>query len=148
MCFLLKFDFDGITENGTVADATIDSIRIYMTKTSGKSDDGYRFDHIEFHTGEIHDVLYYSRFAWQSSAGTFLEDSTADTDLLNAETDEFQGFVFRGKMELFRELRRFDLVADAKVEYEEWKREYVKRNPSERVTERGYYNINLYRRRF
>lgn len=139
---LLRFDFDGITENGTVTDTAIDSIRLYMTKTSGKTGDGYRFDHIEFHTGEIHNVLYYSRFPWQTSAGAFLENSTADTDLLNAETDEFDGFVYKGKVELFRELRRFDLVADAEKVYQEWRKDYETRNPSERLQlTRSYYRV-------
>lgn len=139
---LLRFDFSGITENGTVTDTAIDAMRIYMTKTSGKSDDGYRFDHIEFHTGEIHNVLYYSRYPWQTSAGVFLENSTATTDLLNAETDEFDGFVYKGKVELFRELRRFDLVADAEREYQAWKKDYETRNPSERLPlQQTYYRV-------
>ena len=146
---LLRFDFASMTQNGTVAPTTCDSIRIYMTKTSGKSDDGYRFDDISFHTGEIHNILYYSGYPWQSSAGTFLENSTATTDLLNAENDEYDGFVWRGKMELFRELRRWDLVKDARVEYELWKAKYIKENPTERVERnKQYWNPNLYRRTF
>lgn len=141
---LLRFDFASMTENGTVTDTTVDSARIYMTKTSGKSDDGYRFDHIALHIGEIHDILYYSKYPWQSSAGTFLENSTADTDLINADTDELELFVFRSKMELFRELRRSDLVEDARIEYERLKKEYRKNNPSQKVRRRGYYDINLY----
>jgi len=146
---LLRFDFASMSQTGTVASTTCDSIAIYMTKTSGKSDDGYRFDDISFHIGQIHNVLYYSRYPWQSSAGTFIENSTADTDLLNAETEEFELFVFRGKMELYRELRRFDLVEDARKEYEKLKADYKMKNPTEKVTRnRYYYNINLYRRNF
>lgn len=144
---LLRFDFASMTQNGTVAPTTCDSLRLYMTKTSGKSDDGYRVDSIIFHTGQIHNVLYYSRYPWQSSAGAFLEDSTADTDLLNAEVDEYDGFIWRSKMELYRELRRFDLVNDAKIEYEAWKKEYLMKNPSERVERnKQYWNPNTYRR--
>lgn len=146
---LLMFSFSSATENGTVTDTAIDSVRLYMTKTSGKSDDGYRFDDIRLHTGEIHNILYYSRFGWQSSAGTFLEDSTADTDLLNAETEEFDGFVYRAKVELFRELRRFDLAKDAMDEYLLWERQYKDNNPSERLKSgRTYYNSTLYNRNF
>lgn len=144
---LLRFDFASMTQNGTVGATTVDSIRIYMTKTSGKSDDGYRFDHIVLHTGEIHNILYYSKFAWQTSAGVFLENSTADTDYINAETDEFELFSYRGKMELYRELRRFDLVEDARKEYEKLKAEYKKRNLSERVERNKFYrNPTLYNR--
>ena len=146
---LLKFDFSGITENGTVDDTAIDAMRFYMTKTSGKSDDGYRVDNIEFHTGEIHNILYYSRFPWQSSAGTYLENSATATDYLNAETDEVDGFVFKAKEELYRELRNFNLMKDAREQYDIWKKEYLVRNPSEKIDyNRFYYNVNLYRRRF
>lgn len=146
---LLRFDFASMTQVGTVAPTTCDSISIYMTKAGAKVDDGYRVDDISLHTGEIHNVLYYSRYPWQSSAQTYLENSTADTDYINAETDEFEGFVFRGKMELFRELRRHDLVADARVEYENWKKEYKMRNPTERVhRSRFYYDTTLNHRAF
>ena len=146
---LLRFDFASMTQTGTVAPTTCDSIRLYMTKSSGKSDDGYRVDHISLHTGQIHNVLYYSRYPWQTSAGAFLENSTATTDLLNAETDEFEGFVYKGKEELFKELRRFDLAKQAKSDYSEWKLNYMKLNPSERLPRKRYYwRPTLYRRNF
>lgn len=146
---LLRFDFASMTQTGTVAPTTCDSIAIYMTKTSGKSDNGYRFDDISLHTGQIHNVLYYSGYPWQTSAGVFLENSTADTDVLNAETDEFDLFVFRGKAELFRELRRFDLVKDAMAEYDKLKKEYQRLNPSERVHRNRFYRRpTLYYRKF
>lgn len=146
---LLRFDFASMTQTGTVAPTTCDSIAIYMTKTAGKSDDGYRFDSITLHTGQIHNILYYSRYGWQSSAQTYLENSTADTDYLNAETDEIDGFVFKCKEELFKELRRFDLAKQANNDYLLWKREYQNKNPSERLTRnKFYYNPTLYRRTF
>lgn len=144
---LLRFDFASMTETGTVDDAAMDYIAIYMTKTSGKSDDGYRVDHMVLHSGEIHNIVYYSRFPWQSSAGAYLEDSTANTDSLNAETDEIEGFVWRGKMEIYRELRRRDLVEDAIREYGAWKANYQRQNPSQRIQrERSYWNPTLYHR--
>mgnify|MGYP001597036680 FL=1 len=138
-----------MTQNGTVAPTTCDSIKIYMTKTSGKSDDGYRFDDISFHTGEIHNVLYYTRYPWQTSAGVFIENSTVDGDYINAETDEFDLFVYKGKEELFKELRRFDLAKSAKEDYELLKKEYKKRNISERVERnKQYWSPTLYHRKF
>lgn len=152
---LLRFDFASMTENGTVDDTAIDCIRLYMTKSSGKADDGYRVDSMSFHTGEIHNVLYYSRYPWQTAAGAFLENSTADTDLINAETDEMDLFVWRSKMELYRELRRFDLVEDARIQYEGrdglggLKARYKKMNPSERVERnKQWWNPTLYHRIF
>ena len=146
---LLRFDFASMTENGTVAPTTVDSIRIYMTKTSGKSDDGYRFDHMVLHTGEIHNIVYYTRYPWQSNASVFLENSTADTDYINAETDEFEGFVYKAKEEVFKELRRFDLSKQAREDYLIWKKDYINKNPSERVHRNRYYRRpTLYNRTF
>lgn len=146
---LLRFDFASMTETGTVVRTAVVYAAIFMTKTSAKSDDGYRVDQMVLHTGEIHNLVYYSRFAWQNSSGTYLEDSTSDTDLLNAETDEIEGYVWRSKMELYRELRRSDLVTDAKEEYKLWKANYQRQNPSERIhRERFYYQPTLYHRQF
>ena len=146
---LLRFDFASMTQNGTVTPTTVDSIRLYMTKSSGKSDDGYRVDDLSFHTGEIHNVIYYTKYPWQTSAAAFLENSTADTDLLNADTDEFDLFVFAGKRELFKELRRWDMAKDADESYQKLRAEYKKRNLSERVQyNRFYYSPTLYRRNF
>ncbi len=138
---LLRFDFASMTENGTVTADECDSIRLYMTKTSGKKDDGYRVDYMVLHSGEYDDILYYSRYPWQNTIGTFLEDSTADTDLLNAETDEVDIFVAKGKVELFRELRRWDLVKDAQMDYFDMVRRYKIQNPSERL------RMNMYQYR-
>lgn len=146
---LLRFDFASMTQTGTVAPTTCNSVAIYMTKSSGKSDDGYRIDDISIHLGQIHNVLYYSTMPWQDSSGTFLRNSTATTDLLNADDEEYQLFIWRGKMELFRELRRFDLVEDARKEYELAKANYKKFYRSERVQQnRFYYSPTLYRRTF
>lgn len=137
---LLRFSFASMTENGTVDDEAIDSIRLYMTKSAGKSDDGYRVCGFSFHTGEIHNCLYYSKYGWQTSSGTWIENSTADTDLLNADTEEFDGFVFKGKAELFKELRRFDLAKEAQNDWINWKKEYLKKHPSEKVTRNKFYH--------
>ncbi len=138
---LLRFDFASMTLNGTVTADECDSIRLYMTKTSGKKDDGYRVDYMVLHSGEYDDILYYSRYPWQNTTGTFLEDSTGDTDLLNAETDEIDIFVAKGKIELFRELRRWDLVKDAQADYFDMVRRYKIQNPSERL------RMNMYQYR-
>lgn len=140
---LLRFDFASMTENGTVTDTAIDSIRLYMTKTSGKNDDGYRFDHLTIHTGEYHDILYYSSYGWQTNAAVYIENSTADTDYVNADTEELEGFVFRGKYEVFKELKDYDQMKIAKQDYEEWKQVYERKHPSERLRKKSsYYHIS------
>lgn len=137
---LLRFDFASMTENGTVTDTAIDSFRIYMTKSSGKTGSGYLFDDVRVRTGEYHNILYYSQCPWQNSSGTYINDATTDTDVINADFDEIDLFILRGKAELHRELKEYDEMKLTLEEFELAKREYMRRNPSERLTvNRRYY---------
>ncbi len=136
---LLRFDFSGATQTGTVDPDASDHVRLYMTKTSGKSDNGYLFDDLTLHTGQYFDAVYYSKYGWQSSAGTYLENSAADTDLVNADTDEFDGFVHKGKYEVYKELKEFDLMKIAAQDYQEWKQRYQMRYPTERAAIINFY---------
>lgn len=146
---LLRFDFASMTLNGTVASTTVDSIRLYMTKTSGKSDNGYRVDDMQLHTGEYFDVIYYSKYGWQTTANVFIENSTTSTDYINADTDELDLYVAKGKAEVFKDLRMWDEAKIYEAEYQELKKNYIKKNPSERVkVEDSYYNPTLYFRKF
>lgn len=87
---LLRFDLSGKSTTGTVDDDTCDYAAIYMTKTAGKiSETDYRFDHLIVKLGSIHNLIYYSKYLWQNSSGTYLENSTADTDYLNVDTEEY-----------------------------------------------------------
>lgn len=142
----LRFDFASMTQTGSVTKTTCDHVRFYMTKSSGKSDDGYRVDHMSLHLGEYAEALYYSKYPWTTSAGVYIENSTSDTDLITADTDELELFVEKGKFVIFRDLRDYEQMKIAGERYEILKNEYRKRNPSERLQSFGrYYNPNLYR---
>lgn len=130
---LLRFDLFTASETGTVDDDDCDYVALYMTKDAGKvSETDYRFDWLVVKRGKIHDLLYYSKYAWQSSSGTYLEDSTADTDLLNADTAEYELFNLKGAEFAAQELRDYE---DAKYFfdlYEKKKLSYLASHPSER----------------
>jgi len=128
----LRFAFSGKTTTGTVTDTTIDFVRLYMVKTSGKSDDGYRFDDLSLHTGRYFDVLYYSNYPWQNSGGTYIENSTVGTDYLNVNVEEYNLAVLRGKMELARDLRDYNEYNLAKADYLTALQRYKRTHPSER----------------
>jgi len=138
---LLRFDFASMTETGTVDEDACNFIALYMTKETGKADNGYRVDDIVLHTGEYHNILYYSKYPWQSSAGTFIENSTADTDLVNADTDELELFVLKGKEVMFDELDEERKMLRAAAAYREAKKQYLKNNPTQRLNlvERSLY---------
>lgn len=131
---LLKFDFSGKSETGSVTETACDYAVIYMTKDGAKvSETDYRFDDLQLHTGQIFSALYYSNFAWQTNAGVWIENSTADTDYINATSEEFDLFIQKGKIAVFQELKEWDLMKLAQQEYSEMKRIYGQKYPSERL---------------
>lgn len=108
---LLRFDFVNKSTTGS-PDRTIGTYAAcFMTKTAGKiSEVGYKVDHIIAQQGVPYDFIYYSKYGWQSSAGTYLENSTADTDLLNADTEEFNLFVQKGRVRKALTEQNFNLA--------------------------------------
>ena len=71
---LLRFDWNGATETGTVDPATIDYLRLTVTKsTSLAADTDWRVDDIVCALGEIYETIYYSKYGWQNSSGTYIE---------------------------------------------------------------------------
>ena len=95
---LLRFDFADKVATGTPSETACIYTALYMTKATGKvSEDDYRFDDLVLHTGQIYSALYYSLYPFQTSAGVWIANSTADTDLVNAESDEYNLFIFKPK---------------------------------------------------
>jgi hypothetical protein len=136
----LRFDLTSLTEIGSVTDTSINYIAIYMTKAAGKvSESDYKFDYLTLKRGEIHNVVYYSKYGWQSSAGVYKENSTDDTDLLNADTDEYDLFIAKG-VELASGEVDEESIEKKKVEkYQYMKQKYESNNPSERKIHTSTY---------
>jgi len=130
---LLRFPFSSKTETGTVDDDACDYVALYMTKDSGKTDEtDYRFDEILIKKGEHYYVVYYSKYGWQTSAGSWQEESSNDTDLLNADTTEYE-IIAEKTAELVegQVLRNREEAEVHKREYELAKEKYQSENPSE-----------------
>ena len=129
---LLRFDFTNKSETGTVDTDACDYVALYMTKDGAKiSETDYRFDNLVIKMGPYYDVIYYTRYAWQSSAGTYLEDATTTTDLLNMETDEFNLAVLKTLQFMEEHLKNNKRAFYFEKKYEAKKDEYIMRNPSE-----------------
>ena len=140
---LLRFDFVNKATTGTPDDDACDYVALYMTKDGAKvSETDYRFDNLVMKAGQHFYVVYYSKYGWQSAAGTYLEDSTADTDLLNADVEEYQLFV-KKLVELGeRHLRHHSLANDAKQNYSNDLINYQNKYSSEALPlVQTYYNL-------
>lgn len=138
---LLRFDFINKSTTGTPTDDETDYVALYMTKDSGKvSETDYRFDHIIMKLGDHYNVQYYSRFPWQSSTGSYLEDATTTTDVLNVETDEYNLIILKTSEFMEEFLNNFKEADRLGRQYEFKKAEYIQTNPSQAlVTETTYY---------
>lgn len=139
---LLRFDFSGKSTTGTPDDDACDYAALYMTKAAGKiSETDYRFDHIIVKLGQINNLVYYSKYPWQTSSGTWIENSTASTDKLNADTEEYDLFVEKSVENLALGIREY--AEDWKIareNYKEMKEKYKKNYPSEALLqETDYY---------
>lgn len=129
---LIRFDFSGKTTTGTPDDDACDFAALYMTKTAGKvSETDYRFDHIIVARGQIHNLIYYTKYAWQSSSGTYKVDSTDDGDYLNCDVEEFNLFVEKFVELASLEAREEDDAATARTRFKELKKEYERTYKSE-----------------
>ena len=140
---LLRFSFSGKSTTGTPSDATCNYIALYMTKDGAKvSETDYRLDNLILKLGDHYDVVYYSRYLWQSSAGTFLEDATTTTDLINCETDEMNLFILKCASLIEESLKNISEADRLEIKYERAKQQYIKENPSQAlVMISTYYEV-------
>lgn len=89
---LVPFDWSAATETGTVDTDNIDYLRATLTLSA--SDTGYKFDEIFSALPEVTDLYYYSKYLFRSTAGTWLETPTADTDIICLDTNTENLFVY------------------------------------------------------
>jgi hypothetical protein len=141
---ILKFDLTSLTTSGSPDITDITYVALFMTKDGAKiSESGYKFDWMVAKLGDIYTVLYYSDYLWQTSAGVYIGDSTADTDLLNAGVDEYELLVLKAKELSAKELKKFDLSKEHAVDYKDMEEGYKQANPSEaKILTTDYYNFN------
>lgn len=140
---LLRFDMDFtvISETGAVNETDVTYVAVYMTKTAGKvSESDYKFDWLVVKKGVIHNVDYYSKFGWKTAAGSYIENSTQDTDLLVADKDEYEMIIEKGTKLAAREVGEYEVAKDADNEYEKKVKNYQMNNPSEvKIMTSEYY---------
>lgn len=130
---LLRFDLTNLTETGTVTDTAITYAALYMTKTAGKiSETDYKFNNLVLMRGVIHNVLYYSKYGWQTSAGAYLQNSTDSLDVVVADDTEYEMILKKG-IHMGMKLTNFEMgeIEEAKNDYKEAVSQYTANNPDE-----------------
>jgi len=129
---LLKFDLTSLTETGTVTDTSILYYALYFTKTTGKvSEIAYKFDDLVLHAGEINNVYYYSNYGWQTSVGVYMQNSTEDSDLLNAGPEEYELILSKCSELAADEVDEERVSIKQEKRYKDLMKVYINNNPSE-----------------
>lgn len=108
---VLRFDRSAASETGSVDDAAIDYLRLTVAY-GGTAVSGIRVGAIVARIPTPYEVSYYSAYMFRSSAGTWLEAPTADTDIVNAEADGVSALVYEASMLAAQELMGEDAQAD------------------------------------
>lgn len=141
---LLRFDLANLSKVGSPDMTKITYSAFFMNKNGAKiNESGYKFDSIVLRRGAIYNVRYYSRFGWQDSSGNYKENSTSDSDVLVADSTEFNLMVHMGKMRAMEELKEWDVVKQLGLQWDGangdgsgkggMKRAYMDENPSQSI---------------
>lgn len=96
---LLRFPWDdNVTQTGSPDKTAITYVSFFHTKqVATASSAGWIVDNIVARINPETDVVYYTKYGWQTSAGVYKEESDDDGDFLNADTEEYQMFVERAR---------------------------------------------------
>lgn len=133
---LIKFSWSAATETGTVLPASIDSAQLTVNATGAINN--IRFDNIQVSIGRYFDLKYYSKFLMKNSAGTWLQRTSSDDDLIVLDSDEINGYLYECMMECAQQIEGADSEFD--IDYAT-KKLYGDKNsaiPAERV---GFYQV-------
>jgi len=85
---LVRVPWSTATETGTVAPATVDSLRITFSIDAAISD--IRIDNIVCSIGRNFDIKYYSKFLLRNTSGTWITKTTSDDDTIVLDSDAIQ----------------------------------------------------------
>lgn len=84
---LIGFDWQTATTTGSPDVTAVDSIRLDIASSGAASP--VNLDSIVVSLGSIYEIEYYSKYLFRDSSGTFKEKPTADTDLINLDSDSY-----------------------------------------------------------
>lgn len=140
---LLRFDLSTATEVGTVTLDTCNYAEIFMNKLMSKvSETGYLFDQMQIKKGQIMNLLYYSSYGWTTSSGTYILESTDDSDFLVADSNEFNLMIYKGIELAAAEMDEELIEKKAAARFDADAESYLNNNPIEaKVLTTTYYDF-------
>ena len=139
---LLRFDFVNKAVTGSPTNTACTYVAIYMTKNALKiSETDYRFDWLVMKKGNKYDLIYYSKYLWQTNAAVWIENSTASTDYINVDISELRLIEYKCAELAERHLRSHGTADRYFQLYELKSKEYQQKNPSEALILQTQYHF-------
>lgn len=138
---LLRFDWNGATETGSPDSSAVDYAKVTLVY-DGVADTDYRVDNIVSQLGDLFDLIYYSKFLFRNTSGTFIEKPTLDSDIVNLDTDSYNILLSQVALKASQQIQGEDAVFDVTLfreEYDGLVSQYKKEHPSERIKKQDSY---------
>lgn len=146
---LLRFDWP-TSSTGTPVITLMDYLRVTFTY-NGTAVSGCRVDSIMAKLGSIYELVYYSKYIFRNSAGTWIEKPSADTDLINLDVDSFNCLLYEVAYLAAQEIQGKDDTVDAEFFKTQrdgvWKRYGITYKSQAIKTGSTYYRTRGMRRR-
>lgn len=141
---LLAFDWVGASETGSPISTAIDYLKFTITYSSSPTiTTGYLVDNIIAGLGESIELIYYSIYPWRTNNATWIQDSTTNTDYINADAEEYQLCIYKAGIYAGQAIPLSTETMNYLInQYTILKRRYEEKYPSQRqqiVSE--YYKI-------
>lgn len=126
----LRFDWSSATKTGSPVASSVNYLRLTVNY-DGTAETGILVDDITAQNGEIYESLYYSKYLFKNTSGTWIEKPTADTDVINLDTDSYNIFLRQAATNVAHEIGGEDAGFDITVmekkltnSYNQYKKDY------------------------
>lgn len=106
----IKIPWNTATETGTVAPATVDSLRFIFSIDAAIGD--MRIDNVRFSIGRNFDIKYYSKYLFKNSAGTYLSRPASDDDSVLVDNDSLPIYLYECLTEIAQQMEGTDSAFD------------------------------------
>ncbi len=111
----MKTSWSTATETGTVAPATVDSLKFTVNIDAAISD--LRIDNVRMSIGRNFDIKYYSKYLFKSTAGVYKGQPTSDSDYVLVDSDSLPIFLFELLKDMGHQVEGTDATFD--IQYAE-----------------------------
>lgn len=133
--------FDPGTLTGTVDLENIDYLKLSLVFSSAPSTlEGFLFDNVLAAKGDPAEIIYYSKYPWRSTDGTYKQNSTSNEDILNCDEEEYAVWLKEILAEVAPTIpMSSEDIAIINKERDIASQKYKQRFPSQRIKDRMYW---------